>query len=175
MRKIIVVCVLFCSIALPIYSQIDIRGDWQFGSHLASNCRSFYGIQDDSVFVYTSDKYDELSIPVWIKGKYSIIGDSIFFTVKYVEIKSFRGVGRRKKDDDNTMFIEYYWDSDSTAAKRTRPSKSNLWYCIGGKIETIELEKTSIWSASFRYYVEDNKYPVIEIDGDKYYYIFPPE
>lgn len=151
-------------------AQIDISGPWQFGTHLLHDCESYYAFGDSNTFQFSPNSYDELSLPVWIKGTYRIVDDSIYFIAKIIYYRPLINIDRRNPKDSTWETIETFWDTDSTVAMRIKPSTSNYWQIVTKGIKMFQIPNPRSRSASFKYYKENDN-AIIEIDGDKYYYV----
>jgi hypothetical protein len=162
------VCVFTCNAQ-------NIEGSWQLNSPLLANYQAGYEFYENNNFAYTPDRYNGLSRNLGISGKYEIKQDSIYFTVLYISERIGGTIRRRPTITNKRSEMELYWISSEKSDYRPIPSTSNYWELTNCKVQRITLEKPETWSASFKYYKDKSGQEIIEIDGDKFYYIPGPD
>lgn len=172
MKKIYLLIILFllCVCTFTCNAQ-NIEGYWQFNSPLFANYQAGYDFYENNRFAYTPDRYNGLCRNSGISGNYEIRGDSIYFTVLYMGKCVGGTIKRRPPSTNKRSEMELYWISSEKSDYRPIPSTSNYWELSNCKNQRITLEKPETWSAKFKYYKDKSGQEIIEIDGDKFYYI----
>ena len=160
---------LLCLSTFVIHAQ-DIEGYWQLNSPLLANHQAYYDFYENNRFVYRPGLYNGLCSVFAISGKYEIKGDSIYFTVSYIDECVGGSIKRRPTSSDKRSDMELYWITSEKFDYRPIPSTSNYWELTNYKNQRITLENPETWAASFRHY-KDPEQEFIEIDKDKFYYI----
>jgi hypothetical protein len=173
MKKVKLFLLCLCTV---LCNAQDIGGSWQLNSAKYASRQSYYEFYEDNNFEYRPDRYNGLSKIFAIGGKYQVKQDSIYFTVKYMgEVTGYMSkvanIMRRPTITDNRLEMEQYFDADDSAHYRSVPSTSNYWELTNYTTQRITFENPERWAASFKYYRDELGQEIIEIDGDKYYYI----
>lgn len=163
------VIVLLC---FPSALAQDIRGSWQRGTSMMHGAEASYEF-DDSIFTYYPSTYNELCIPVWIEGHYSIQADSIYFTVHKIYTGTMKRLTRRNPQDSSFNNTEIFWEAKNF--HRIKPSHSNYWKIETGKPHVTDVDNSRRWAAPFAYRQDEENRAFIIIDGDVFYYITPQE
>lgn len=171
MKKVNLFLLCLCAV---IGNAQNVEGTWQLNSAKLANYQSAYDFTENNTFAYGAGMYNGLSRNRGIRGKYEIKQDSIYFTVLYMS-ESVGGTIKRRAITTNKMTeMELYWESAQPphlSGYRPIPSTSNYWEFTDYKIQNITFENPETWAASFKYYRDESGQEIIEIDGDKYYYI----
>lgn len=151
----------------------DIRGSWQRGTNMMHGAETSYEFDDDNLFTYYPPTYNELCIPVWIEGHYSIEGDSIYFIVHKIYSGTMKRLTRRDSKDSSFNSTEIFWEAPNS--HRIKPSHSNYWKIETGKPHVTDVDNSRRWAAPFTYGQDEENRAFIIIDGDVFYYITPQE
>lgn len=172
MQRIVITTIMVLSGFHPALAQ-DIRGSWQNGTDMMHGAESSYEFHDGGTFTYYPPTYNELCIPVWIEGHYSIEGDSIYFIVNKIYTGAMKRLIRRDPRDSSFNNTEIFWETSTS--HRIKPSRSNYWKVETGKPHVSDVDNPGRWVASFAYKQDENNRAFIIIDGDVFYYITPQE
>lgn len=178
MKKFLYTALLLCVLHTCIAQ--DLSGIWQYADTIYADGVTFYDfyeIKDGYSFTFTPSQYDELRSFKKMEGRCILKKDSLVFYVKEIMLINFSGwiLQRRDKNDSIPYYMqELYYDTATHAMeKRKWPSTTNYWkWKEGGKVEYVTYNPPLKFVIPFRLYKEGT-FDVLEIDGDKFYYIDP--
>lgn len=125
---------------------------------------SFYEFIEDR-FTYCTDAYNDIYGQFCISGKFIVVEDSIFFTVRRIETTELGSLHRIIPSNRETELVIL---NDTLTYRREKPSSSNFWAISTGKVESVYLEDTK-FSANFRIVNASEYEEYIEIDGERFY------
>ena len=179
---------LFISLLCVSYSlnSQNLEGIWQLNTPLKADYESRYEFDDDRTFIYYPASYNTLQIIYSLNGHYVINGDSIYFTIDGIVVNDV-DLENLNVDKSKNMIPrgEWFWVKDGfdniKGIHRDFPSASNSWSVSYYQRRIIQVPSKT-FASSFEYFVDDERYLVLDghklnykyinIDGDHYYYIY---